>query len=99
MQVTVKVTPTDVIVLEHMATEQGLTKEEVAAEIISPSTTGAFPGTPQPRTIQQAVRERLGQLAWELLNAGEYPVEILNASAAKAEKVKADKLKTAQVVA
>lgn len=104
MQVRVNVSPTDIIVLEHMATEQGTTKEEVAAAIISPTNTGSYPGMNQPRTIQQAVRERLGQITWDLLNAGEYPVEVLNASAAKAEKVKAEKVKaeksqTAQVTA
>lgn len=84
MQVEIEVSPLDVIVLEHMAKEQGTTKEVVAASIINPSRDAGNPMGFGGRTVQQVVRERLSQLAWEQLNAGTYPQVLIDLSAAKA---------------
>lgn len=86
MQIEIEISSQDLVVLEHMAKEQGVTKEVLAASIVSP-TDGRGPMGMGGRTIQQVVRERLSQLMWEQLNAGTYPQILLDLSAAKAAQI------------
>ena len=77
MLVEVSITAADREILGHMAVEQGVTPEVLAATLIG--TDGNATG------IRQAVHSRLNNTFWAAMHKGEYPAELVAWSAKNAE--------------